>query len=427
MESAFEKAPASHYFYGSVILPSVKNKNTLWIAGSGYSNPGVFVSNDYGVSFSPIDSGLPHTMIYSLAATDDEKFLFAATDVGPYVYSVDAGIWYDMSLGHAPDMVYWSVDYIPALKTVRFGTYGRGIWDFVIGGAPTPHSYTITAPKAGEVITGGTTNYVIKYTGVNEGLQKKFEFSSDGGATWSAVSGTIAASTFTWSQVPDSATTQGVIRLSDELGTVGKSGVFTITKKTGSILTLTLGGVINGKIASGTTMNIIWTTNGGDFGTGFTVEYSSDGAATWNLIKAVAANVMQTSCVTSQGYFPNSYIRVRGTDADKSSIMRESAEFAIGQPAGVDENVLNNIQISNYPNPLSNSTTFKYSLPQRALTNLTIFDVMGREMNRLVSNRMQDAGTYNISFDASNLASGSYTYILTTQAKKVAGTMTVVK
>ena len=29
-------------------------------------------------------------------------------------------------------MVYWSVDYIPSLKTVRFGTYGRGIWDFAI-------------------------------------------------------------------------------------------------------------------------------------------------------------------------------------------------------------------------------------------------------------------------------------------------------
>ena len=30
----------------------------------------------------------------------------------------------------APDQTYWSVEYIPELLTARFGTYGRGIWDF---------------------------------------------------------------------------------------------------------------------------------------------------------------------------------------------------------------------------------------------------------------------------------------------------------
>ena len=125
-------APGSHYFYGSVILPSRKDVHTLWIAGSGYSNPAVFVSTDEGKTFTPIDSGLPHTLIYGLAATEDEQFLFAATEVGPYVYSKEAGRWFDMSLGHAPDMVYWSVEYIPSLNVVRFGTYGRGIWDFSI-------------------------------------------------------------------------------------------------------------------------------------------------------------------------------------------------------------------------------------------------------------------------------------------------------
>ena len=30
------------------------------------------------------------------------------------------------------DQTYWSVDYIPEINTARFGTYGRGIWDFVI-------------------------------------------------------------------------------------------------------------------------------------------------------------------------------------------------------------------------------------------------------------------------------------------------------
>lgn len=142
-------APGSHYFYGSVILPSTLNLRKLWIAGSGYSNPGVYESSDEGKTFTPIDSGLPKTMIYGLAATENEQFLFAATEVGPFVYSVEARKWYDLSLGNAPDMVYWSVEYVPAMHLARFGTYGRGVWDFVVDQARNSvasDSVCVTAP-----------------------------------------------------------------------------------------------------------------------------------------------------------------------------------------------------------------------------------------------------------------------------------------
>ena len=32
----------------------------------------------------------------------------------------------------APDQTYWSLEYVPEIHTARFGTYGRGIWDFII-------------------------------------------------------------------------------------------------------------------------------------------------------------------------------------------------------------------------------------------------------------------------------------------------------
>ena len=56
--------------------------------------------------------------------------IFAATSVGPYMYSNETGTWEDMSGEYAPDQTYWTVDYIPQIHTVRFGTYGRGIWDY---------------------------------------------------------------------------------------------------------------------------------------------------------------------------------------------------------------------------------------------------------------------------------------------------------
>lgn len=124
--------PGSHYFYGSSIVPSETTLGELYIGGSGYSNPAVFYSTDHGKTFVARDSGLPRTLIYGMATTPSGDLLFAGTEVGPYVYVRETNQWYDMAAFSAPDHVYWSVEYVPQIKTVRFGTHGRGIWDFKI-------------------------------------------------------------------------------------------------------------------------------------------------------------------------------------------------------------------------------------------------------------------------------------------------------
>ncbi|MGA2298355.1 MAG: FlgD immunoglobulin-like domain containing protein, partial [FCB group bacterium] len=40
--------------------------------------------------------------------------------------------WYSMDSPDSPDQTFWSVEYLNTTQTVRFGTYGRGIWDFKI-------------------------------------------------------------------------------------------------------------------------------------------------------------------------------------------------------------------------------------------------------------------------------------------------------
>jgi len=122
--------PESHYFYGSTILPSPINDDRVYFGGSGYSNPAVYMSDDGGESFSSLSEGLPNTLVYELACLPDESMIFAATAVGPYVYKMSDGTWENMSEGEAPDQTYWTVDYVPEINTVRFGTYGRGIWDY---------------------------------------------------------------------------------------------------------------------------------------------------------------------------------------------------------------------------------------------------------------------------------------------------------
>jgi hypothetical protein len=124
--------PESHYFYGSTIWASQQELGKVFIGGSGYSNAPVYVSENHGQTFAEMDNGLPNTLVFQLAGTLDDNLLFAATEIGPYGYSRHEDEWFLLSGLSAPDQTYWTVDYIPEINTTRFGTYGRGIWDFVL-------------------------------------------------------------------------------------------------------------------------------------------------------------------------------------------------------------------------------------------------------------------------------------------------------
>ena len=75
--------PDSHYFYGSSIVPSTTELGKVYIGGSGYSNPPVWVSEDHGANFVSMSFGLPSTLVYDMAILPGDSMLFAATEVAP--------------------------------------------------------------------------------------------------------------------------------------------------------------------------------------------------------------------------------------------------------------------------------------------------------------------------------------------------------
>tara|TARA_R110000868_G_scaffold259361_6_gene517371 strand:- start:18433 stop:24132 length:5700 start_codon:yes stop_codon:yes gene_type:complete len=80
----------------------------------------------------------------------------------------------------------------------------------------------------------------------------------------------------------------------------------------------------------------------------------------------------------------------------------------------------------NYPNPFNPSTNIEYSTPKSGLVRLQIFDITGRLISSLV-NETKQAGTYQVTFDAGNLASGLYIYRLQVANIVITKKMTLVK
>ena len=133
--------PSGGWIYTADIYASRTTLGLVFVGGSGYAGNAVYMSVDSAKTFVPLTGDMPNTMAHELTMDPAEKFLFAATDAGPYVYSMDLEEWYNMSGISAPLQQYISCEFIPSTHTVRFATWGRGIWDFNLTSLAGTSSY----------------------------------------------------------------------------------------------------------------------------------------------------------------------------------------------------------------------------------------------------------------------------------------------
>jgi len=63
----------------------------------------------------------------------------------------------------------------------------------------------------------------------------------------------------------------------------------------------------------------------------------------------------------------------------------------------------------NYPNPFNSATIFEFQIPANGNVVIKVFDILGREV-ATVLNMFITVGTYRVSWNASNIASGVYFY-----------------
>lgn len=65
----------------------------------------------------------------------------------------------------------------------------------------------------------------------------------------------------------------------------------------------------------------------------------------------------------------------------------------------------------NFPNPFNPATTINYEVPNSGLVEINVYNMLGKQVSSLVNSYMEP-GRYNVSFDASNLPSGTYVYTI---------------
>ncbi|NOY05333.1 MAG: T9SS type A sorting domain-containing protein [Chlorobi bacterium] len=68
----------------------------------------------------------------------------------------------------------------------------------------------------------------------------------------------------------------------------------------------------------------------------------------------------------------------------------------------------------NFPNPVKNRTTIRFSIPYQDAVALSIYNTLGREVLRVFNRRNVDPGRHRVSVDMTNLPNGVYFYSLRT-------------
>ena len=119
------------------------------------------------------------------------------------------------------------------------------------------------------------------------------------------------------------------------------------------------------------------------------------------------------------------FVQIQAIGADEDFYIVRADSNLFFQTVGINNNqniVLEIFKLhQNHPNPFNPKTTIIYELPKDGTVKLVVYDMLGREVSKLVNNEFKAAGRYSVVFDGSRLSSGVYFY------KIEAGSFTDVK
>jgi photosystem II stability/assembly factor-like uncharacterized protein len=400
----------------------------------GTSRCGVFLSTDNGTSWTAVNSDMSNTAVSALAVSGTN--LFALSDGEGVSRSTDSGAtWTAVNNG----LTNTYANALAMSGTNLFAGTSRGVFLSTDKGANwTPKglknaSINALAVDGANLFAGAwsDSDYSYVFLSTNNGTDWTQIYSPGYGVEWSVRCLTVSGTS---------------------LFATGPFGVFGAR---GSTLTVRLfkngtnWGVQNLNLPSPATCFAVSGTNvfAGTWARG--VYLSSDSGSTWTPVNSGMTNTMVNALVVSgtnllagadgKGFFLStnngaSWTQDNSgmTDTNVYSLAVSGTNlFAGTYYRGVWKRLLSEMIASaqspssllpgafkldqNYPNPFNPATTIRYSLPHRSQVLLSVYNTVGQKVTALVQGE-QDAGSYEVKFDGSGLASGVYFYRLQTES-----------
>jgi len=370
---------------GEIVYTMVYSNNAIYAGTWGGK---IYKSTNNGQTWTVINKGMNVGFIWSLQISG--SYIFAATEAGVYKY--DGSSWTITSLTGTDVHALASYN-----GTIYAGTWGLGVFkseDNRSTWSPINNGFgfnlliqSLSVNAAGEIFVGTA----------GDGLYK----SSDNGASFTKLTGGYE---FIWALGITSSNTVFAGSYGDGLYSSHDGGA-TFTKINSLSVPFIYSIVVD---ASGKIYVTSWASG---------VYTSTDNGSTWTSMGMGGLGV--SSLMVSK----NSDNVFVGTKEGKVFVkMSESVTAVEGE-----EDMPRTFELNqNYPNPFNPSTTIKFAVPEAGSYSLRVYDILGQEVATLINGQL-NAGTHNVTFDASRITSGMYIYKLTGDNVNLTKKMLLVK
>jgi photosystem II stability/assembly factor-like uncharacterized protein len=147
--------------------------------------------------------------------------------------------------------------------------------------------------------------------------------------------------------------------------------------------------------------------------TSWDIYFTQDGGLNWQLEYTSRYLIREFKFINNTLFAAGDH----GTLLKRTGFSAVDAEESLPQQISLDQN---------YPNPFNPTTIIRYSIPSGTHVVLIIYDILGREAARLVSEE-QPAGQYEVNWNADAYPSGVYICLLNAGSNKRAMKMTLIK